>query len=618
MWPLLLGALAWGEPSTQALIHANARLALREEKPLETAKLWLLRNSVEAETGVVSAADGDLHTATWAALGELGLCPDGLARDTDGAGLWPISLHNYVVISRRRAGAQAVGAPWRAFEVERQQRAVNWQSVLSVEELRTVHFERRGCLYPRVELAFAGENPLASLRDKAVTARLLYHLLGRALETLDEDLVRGSSVLEMRRFDLHLQIAELAEREARRRALEAGRQGREGGLAAASLRAMREDAVRSTLSVEDETRRILSRAEQWPASEWMALSAQRRRFLYERLLVIQGRPLSEETSLEILDVLMAEGDGAEVSRWIGTIGPRVPHEAIWGGARGARLLALEPESGFRERGVIALFRGVQALEGGALTPALRDLAFALREAPQSAEAEALGGLALRWVSHVAGQFQITEELLYTLQEMVPPREFNILLEDLLWKAALRADAPSFDRGLAAQRGQKLALLKPLAHGDPAKFLAGWRRTLREEPGAALRLAARLVGRIELEEAEVRERQLATLRAIQAPLDALSEEEGAVGRRAEAVGDDIAAILEGAGASGEGLMARVRAVDPDAAVFAGSVRLAPVDPLPWPFQAEQALSPPVFTPIRIRPVEWRDASGALRYGWSLSE
>ena len=50
--------------------------------------------------------------------------------------------------------------------------------------------------------------------------------------------------------------------------------------------------------------------------------------------------------------------------------------------------------------------------------------------------------------------------------------------------------------------------------------------------------------------------------------------------------------------------------------AGSIRVAPSDPLPWPFPLYEAASPPVFEAIRIRLVEWYSESGELVFGWSI--
>jgi len=53
-------------------------------------------------------------------------------------------------------------------------------------------------------------------------------------------------------------------------------------------------------------------------------------------------------------------------------------------------------------------------------------------------------------------------------------------------------------------------------------------------------------------------------------------------------------------------------------FAGNVRLAPGDPLPWPFKAPEPEAPSPFTPLRLIPVEWRAPDGALVFGWRLTE
>ncbi len=53
-------------------------------------------------------------------------------------------------------------------------------------------------------------------------------------------------------------------------------------------------------------------------------------------------------------------------------------------------------------------------------------------------------------------------------------------------------------------------------------------------------------------------------------------------------------------------------------FAGNIRVAPSDPLPWPFSAPSLRTPSPFTPIRMRPHEWRDVDGQWVFGWRLAE
>ncbi|MBN2801262.1 MAG: hypothetical protein JXX28_19130 [Deltaproteobacteria bacterium] len=618
LWLLLL-SLALAETGDQTLIYYNARMALREGKPLEATKLWLLRNAVEERTGRVSPYDEDLLSVTWAALGELGVCQDGLPLDEEGVGLWPLALHNWVVQNRRRRARPHHASPFQSFEVDRQQRYVSIGDVLGAQELRTVRLYRGACYRQRAALVAAGEGPTAKLSDPAVAARLLESLLLQAEQTLDGELVRGAAVIDARRFDLHLQLAALAEKEARRQAQARGRAGRLLGLSRESVQVMREDAPVTTLEPDASAAQILRAAPGWPTDEWMALSADRRLFLFDH-----ARSFGETVDpvgLAILDAMIARGEGEEVDRWIGHL--QVAPEVLWRGGRGERLLALD--EGFGERSVIALHRGVDALERGDLPGALRSMAFALQHAPDSREAEQVRGLSLRWLTYVAAQFEITDELLLTLQELVSVREYSLILEDLMWSAAFRADRRSFERGLDNQVGRgalerRVALLHPLARGELGLFVRGLRVGLETSPSETLRFLDQLLQRLALDDAEVRQAQLPTLRAIRGLLLPLTGDAGGAqqGRKVAELLDRAQGMLEGLGAGGGGQAARIRSVDPTAVVYAGSVRLAPVDPLPWPFPLAEVAAPSVFLPIRLTPVEWRDGEGRWVYGWTVSE
>ena len=233
-------------------------------------------------------------------------------------------------------------------------------------------------------------------------------------------------------------------------------------------------------------------------------------------------------------------------------------------------------------------------------------------------------LSLRWLTYVAGRFEVTDDLLVTLQELVPRRDYAVLLEDLMWRAALRADRQSFDRGLRHQQGRnalerRLRLLEPLARGDVNAFTAGVRVGLREAPSETLQFLDQMLQRLELEEAPVREAHIPTLESVTRLLEPMRKDPtGRQGRKADDLVRRAQAIVEGVG----GLPpdadpgARARALDPEGEVFVGSLRLAPVDPLPWPFQVVEPSPPSVFVPLQLTPVEWRDDEDQLVYGWSL--
>ncbi|NCG20615.1 MAG: hypothetical protein GWP91_16520, partial [Rhodobacterales bacterium] len=510
-WCLLLG-LSWGQeaPSDHTVVYYNARMALREGRPLEASKWWLLRNAMEDQTGQVSAHDPDFYSVTWAALGEMGICQDGFPNDVEGAGLWPVALHNWVVRNRSRRARAKPPRPFDAFQLGRQQRFISIGDVLGADEIQTVQMFRGVCTRPRLALLNAGESVLADLSDRQVSVRLLQYLLERARDTLVHERVRGIGTIEARLFDIHLQRTALAAREARLQENERARIGRQIGLSRDSVTAMRDEAEAYTFSPESEPARILRESVGWDASEWIALSAERRLFLYDHAKAYNGSSKElDRIALAVLDHLIDQEDGEGVGKWIAHRGDDLREQrAIWDGERGQRLMALDGETGFGERGVIALHRGVNQLEIGDLPSALRSMAYALQLAPESRDSEDVQRLSLRWLSYVASQFEITDELLITLQELIPRRDYAVILEDLMWGAAFRSDKASFERGRRHQSGhgaleRRIAMLHPLAKGDVGRFSNQVRVSLNDSPSETLRFLDQLVQRLELEDADVR-------------------------------------------------------------------------------------------------------------------
>jgi hypothetical protein len=617
-------------PSDHTLVYYNARMALREGHSLETVKLWLLRNALEDQTGQVSPHDGDFHSVTWAALGELGICQDGHPTDADGAGLWPLGLHNWVVRNMSRSKPPRPPRVFDAFEVGRQQRVVAIGDVLSAPELSALRLARGQCYGPRLALVMAGESVTAKLSDRQVAARLLRHLLHQSRETLAQEQVRGRAVIEARLFDLELQLTALAEREARMASRTKGRLGRQLGLSRESVVEMRATDPTTTLAPNSEAARILNSCADWPADEWMALSPERRLFLHDHARRFGTDPTKlDRIAVGIIDDLIRLNQGEEVEKWIARVGNAedpASLQAVWQGPRGQRLLALDRESGFREQGVVALHRGISQLESGDLPSALRSMAFALQHAPDSRSSDAVQSLSRRWISYIAARFEITDELLVTLRALVPRRDYAIILEDLMWRAALHADGASFERGLRNRAGRgaldrRLSLLTPLATGDVRHFSRKVKAGLKSSPSETLRFLDQLLQRMELEDAEVRAAHVPTLTQVRALVAPLAEDDGYTGRRARtasALVERCRAIIEGLGGPSLDATSQDRAgsLAPTDEVFVGSLRLAPADPLPWPFRASETPAPSVFSPLSLTPQEWRGPDGGWVYGWSI--
>ena len=619
----LAGAAEQPDPAT--LVFYNARMALREDRPLEATRLWLLRNTLESQTGELSPYDDEFLSVTWAALGDLGVCQDGLPLDEDGAGVWPVALHNWVVRNRRRRPARPPTA-FEAFEVGRQQRNVSIDDVLSAEEISTFSALRGRCMLPHLWRIGDGRSPFTELSDPEISTTLLLVLLQQSRFTLDPEKVRGTALIDARLFDLQLQLVEIAEREARRITQEQIRKGREAGLSKEALAAIRDQAPTFEMTEDTVPARILKASADWPVEEWMALSHERRLYLYDAAQDWAGdKDAFRRLALEIGDALVAAGEGAEVEKWLARGVTLDTRADVWSGERGRRLLTLDASTGFRQRSAIALHRGVDALERGDLQGSLHAMALAIQTADEAPDSEATRALALRWLRFVAAQFTITEELMITLQSIVPRREFSMLLEDLLWAAALRSDRASWEEGLLHQPGRgalerRLELLGPLAGGDLGGFLNALDDRLAESPVEAMRLVGSMLERLQLEEADVRVAHIPTLEAVANRLrpfldPTISKRQA---RTAAELMAETQAILEGLGSMPTSSVDRARLVDPQREVYAGSVRLAPTDALPWPFAVSVVAAPSVFQPIELIPVEWTGSYGERVFGWKLTE
>lgn len=626
---MILLALAWllvtpaptPDPAlgVQTRIYYNARMALRDGRASDVLKLWLLRNTVRYEQRRISAHDADFRSVTWAALGALGLCQDGLpvdSADAGGAGLWPLAQHNWLVREMRRPPAESGGAPFDAFPLGLQQRFVSLSDVLDAEELQRVQFDRMGCT---ARLWLLSQIPEASLfaerRDRRANTLILRHLLRDAQSSLDATRVIGRSALAARIFDLDLRLVALKSRTARQADRQRRRTQKRLGLA--------EDTTARRFAPDSEPGRILKASLRWPAEEWLTLSSQRRQFLIGHAIRhLDEAQAAEPLLIEVIDALIAQKEGGEVQSWIAHLTAKADpadRAIIWQGERGARLLGLDAETGFTERGAIALHRGTHALATGRLDDALALFAKAMAWADDSGQADAVRTLARRWLSFVASRFRVTDALLDMLQTALPRADLRAVLDDQIWHATLQADEPSFQRIMQRinRRGagrRRAEWMLPLAKGDADGFVAVLRPELRESPHQVLRFLQTYLARLQGQRLSVRQAHRPILLRVRPWLAVLASGRGKQSglRRAGERVSEIDALLDGlSGAVGD-------AVDPGRRVFAGSLRVAPSDPLPWPFRVAAVRAPPVFTPIELRPIEWRDAQGALVFGWRVGD
>ncbi len=600
-------------PDPATLVYYNARMSLRERESEEVLRMWLLRNALESQQRVLSAYDADFRSLVWVALGDLGFCQDGVDLDDDGAGLWPLALHNWFLKNMRRGEPPDQPAPFDAFDIPQQARFVELDDVLSVDELNHVRFYRTDCHRMKTVLS-AGGVP-GEPNERKVQVAVLKFLLRAARVTTDRPTVRGRSTIEARLLDLRLKELDLVDRETRRDERTRRRMIRElGGSFVPSPDVARSKEVAELLSVTDD----------WGADDWLALESERRIYLYD--WIRRAGRANGDVTRAVVDRLMTHEDTSEVGAWIAFTGTTAAaKESIWSGDRGRRLLAIDPATGFRERAALALHRGVEAVGAGRLPDALRSFAYALRYADESSDSEGVRRLGLRWMSFVAGRFKVTEPLMTMLVELVPRGDLARVLEGLIWDAALAADLESFDRTVAAHRGRgalslRIERLRPLAGGDVGAFLTRIRSEMVESPHATLRFLRLFLERLETQDGDLRARHRPTLDAISRELAKATEVlDGGLARNARELEGVAVAMLEGLDAVElrDTERDRARALSPSSEVFAGSIRLAPTDPLPWPFEVPSIRPPSVFRPLKITPVEWAGDEG-LVMGWKLGQ
>ncbi|MGQ0505949.1 MAG: hypothetical protein ACT4TC_11605 [Myxococcaceae bacterium] len=517
--------------SAQTQVFYNARLALRDGDPALALKLWLLRNSL-AQQSQAGTHDAEFRSVVWAALGNLGLCQDGFAKDS--AGLWSLAFHNWLLLTAAKGDPPDARTPFDAFEVARQQRHISLHDVLSTAELRSATFFRTPCLMPTTELK---QWPGVDLKDRLVLAPLLRAMLKGSLRTLRRDQLDSVAVIETRIFDLDLAIARLREQRARRDGRNTKQRARRVGLSEVAAREV-EERVR-TWPADSREAAFLRKALGWTPREWLALSKERRLALY-----LQAKPLapkSDPLRMEIIDALMAQRAGAEVEGWIGLL-DETQQDALIQGERGARLLELDPSTGFHERSAIALRRGVAFLETGSLRDALRSFAFALSVSADSREGQTALSLSRRWLSYVLSRYETNDEVVATLKALVPKQEYNAVTEDLVWRAAFSADARSFERIVAsASRGgsfdNRALKLRPLSQGNAAALVNQLRDAMKDEPFLTMRFVRVLLERLELEEAGVRQANASLLRAV---LELLEENSDSPIKSHAAAADELTA------------------------------------------------------------------------------
>lgn len=634
--------LAGESLAPQTMVYFNARIALREKRYKDVLKLWLLHNALESN-GEEPAWDPDFRSVVWVALAGAGYCQDGFLEDNDagGAGLWPLALHNYLVRSSSKQEAYPQPAPFTSFETGFQQRFVSLQDVLSLEELQGVRFFRGNCLIPYLTLARLPSLHWLDLRDRLSTGIMMRDLIILAQDTLKDDHVETRVLLETRLFDLDLALARLAKAKARQETSFMGQVAKATGVSESAMTLIREARLAEVRQAEHTD--LLRRSLRWDEASWFSLSRDRRLALFAQAGDARGdsariRTDYEHTLLQNIDALIVKKDGRELNSWLGFAGVAAREGAdgepeggdpkllalLTEGKRGERLLSLELNTRFRERGAIALRRGTAFLERGETLDAMRSFARALQTSEESVRANEVHNLGKRWLVYVLAQYEASDEVLAILNEFAAPVDRNELLEVLLWRAAFAADLASFERiaDHVQRRGSldsRVQRLRALAGGDAGAMWDGLRNELADKPHGIYAFVKRVTAALALEPLDVRLRNRNTMvLANELLLEIAADANRGLDRRIIEQQGRIQTLLDAIDSFDESAKGRVAAAAPGYESYAGSVRLAPADPLPWPFAAPVVDPPSPFTPIQLTPIEWFDDDGERVFGWRVHE
>lgn len=589
----------------------------------------------------------------WAALAGAGLCHDGLRDDTDegGAGLWPLGIHNWLARSSSRQEAPDQPRAFTSFGSGFHQRLFSVHDVLSKEELEGARFFRRNCRRPYLALAQVGTPHWLDMSDRLSRGILMRDLLLKAGDTLKKDRVRGRVVLETRLFDLDLALVRLAKIKARQESGLMAQAARQTGVSEPAIVLAREEAIGKIRELQ--FTQLLRNSLDWNLANWLALALNRRIALYREAQEqyrdeVALRPKLHRLLLQNVDVAIAKGDGRALNMWLGFATPprgkakrrfdnlsprkkaqlsptvRETRLAITEGERGEKLLSLSPKTGFRERSVVALRRGIAALSRGESIESMRAFALAMKHSEESRRPDAVHRLTKRWFAYVLSQHSADDEVLAILNNFVSPIDRNEMLEVLLWRAAFHADNASFEKiafgirkgGSLDRRVEKLRLL---SKGDVTALMRLLHKDLAKRPNSILRFMRQTTRELATENLEVRENNKVVLTLAMELLGQIVDTKSrGLARRANAQIEEMQTLLDGLEEFDQSATGRARQATPGAEAYAGTVRLAPADPLPWPFGVSNARAPSPFSPVHLRPVEWREKDGTIVYGWQVHE
>lgn len=566
----LSGTRAKATPASFELatqVYARALHTVKSDEMDELVRLWYLSNQLAAHGA--DAHHSFMRSLLWYATDRQGLCPDNLAADDHGDGLWPLVMHNYLA----RHGKTRFIKERELVEFEdlrrgRQTRGVSWDARLTAEEIAVVKLQRRNCLDLRRYLDpeqkwtwFKAET--VSPNERAAAMR---SYLQRYLATHTESLDAGSlAVLRHRLADIDLYLAQS----------ETDKQAAEQ-----KLRAM-------ATSVD--------------ALAWSGLTTVARSQLIMLVGSDEKQGATAKTQL-LLSYLRFEVDLGRVELWSllwAHLGKTTQSFGeLFTGPLGEDVLRLALARDYGDAGVIAAHSGVFLLQRGDWMAAISKFSLANKLARHSQHQNQIDDFVRLWMQYLFRQYRLEERLVSLIDAGFSEAFKKALWSDLVWESALFHDKPYLGHRLDLTRrpaadGLHLeAWRQLLANGQVATLARQLGSEAHGGPRAAKKFASEVVRRLEsLPSAVVASNQplLQQLRAY--VLDPRT------GRKPDReLLAKLDALLDGIGASPSMVHGNLKQAG---VLHLGGSQIMPLGLSLWPFTATEGAAMDVFRPLQLK-------------------
>ena len=424
--------------------HANLNT-----HPINSLRAWFLHQALLRQTNDEEyPVDSSLTFATpqkgfrsiaWVSAAKLRICPIGLPQDSSEAGIWPLALHNLLILqsgSGRRYTGQRAAAD--SLARGRQVRQLNFSTPLNLEEIRNLKTVPTGCgLLERLKGLVPAARPnltpqqLQRLQVPSVQkAQIARQLLQKSLSLTNWQWTQGREVVQARIREIDFYLSTLN--------TEAG----------------------SAKKLENHYRSLR-------VSDWAKIPD---RTALHVLTSMHGKlqpELFKEVLKDRIRQKIANADTSFLDNWLSLYPQKLGPEDIWL-PMGEKLLGMpeskeskEPEepdhSDFSGRPHLALFLAAKSYENRDDSLALTYLSQSYQLASGHPEQQKLRAMTNQAMASLLANYRLDPEALQTLESLLEKKDLQPMLQKLAWSGFFLRDKATlrFLTQLKKKHGAKL-------------------------------------------------------------------------------------------------------------------------------------------------------------------